>query len=116
MKFHLLSPVLAVAFVANAIAAPTLPLYENFGDISSNTAPVIDATAFANYGSFSVFTLLPYDFQNTLFFTNRGSMSGTPGFRFATASSSSSAIQPPFKPADTFVNDVGASVESGLSG
>src|SRR6185436_16441286 len=70
------------------------PLFENFGIIdTSQPSPQIDALAFANYGTFTVttspsltdfpytqvgipqaFTIIPYDFQNTLNFTNTGSM------------------------------------------
>src|SRR5712692_9324667 len=66
---------LAVAPLTGAVAQP-IPLYENFGVISA--PPQIDALAFANYGTFSVSTLLPYDFQNTLNFTNTGTMLGSP--------------------------------------
>ena len=72
-----------MASLTFAVAQP-IPLYENFGVISA--PPQIDALAFANYGSFSVFTLLPFDFQDTLNFTNTGTMSAVPGFLFDTAS------------------------------
>src|SRR6266446_395949 len=93
---------LAVASLTFAVAQP-IPLYENFGVISA--PPQIDALAFANYGTFSVFTLLPYDFQNTLDFTNTGGMFGSPGFQFDTASSSQ-----PRRMASSFFNRSGASV------
>ena len=56
-----------------------IPLYENFGTLTD--VPQIDAISFANYGTFSVSTVLPYDFQDTLNFTNMAEMSGSPGFR-----------------------------------
>ena len=46
-----------------------------FGAVTE--APQIDAVAFANYGDFSVFSALPFDFQNTRFFTNRGTITNT---------------------------------------
>ena len=95
---------LAVASVTFAVAQP-IPLYENFGVISA--PPQIDALAFANYGTFSVLTLLPYDFQNTLDFTNTGGMFGTPGFQFDTADSSH-----PRRMAASFFNRSGASVSA----
>ena len=91
-----------MASLTLAVAQP-IPLYENFGVISA--PPQIDALAFANYGTFSVFTLLPYDFQNTLDFTNTGGMFGTPGFQFDTADSSH-----PRRMAASFFNRSGASV------
>src|SRR3989442_7393801 len=55
------------------------PIYENFGTLTN--VPQIDAVAFANYGTFVVPSVLPFDTQNTLYFTNRGVMLGGPGFR-----------------------------------
>src|SRR2546425_12113657 len=96
---------LAVASLTLATAQP-IPLYENFGVIDfTETPPQIDALAFANYGSFSVFTLLPFDFQNTLNFTNTGTMFAFSGFQFDTASSSR-----PRRMAASFFNRSGASV------
>jgi hypothetical protein len=99
----LMFSVLSLTFGAQA---QTAPIYVNFGSVSDS--PQIDALAFANYGSFSASSSLPYDFQSTLYFTNRGSMAAFPGFRFGAASSS----QPPFRPAIYFENDVGGTVEA----
>jgi hypothetical protein len=88
-----------------AAQAQTIPLYENFGVITF--PPQIDAFAFANYGTFSVGTILPFDFQNTVNFTNTGTMSGRPGFEFDTASS----IQPR-QMAASFYNRSGATVNA----
>src|ERR1043165_7547421 len=94
--------VLAVASFTVAVAQP-IPLYENFGVITD--PPQIDALAFANYGTFSVGTTLPYDFQNTLNFTNTGSMTGGAGFQFDTAFSSG-----PRRTAASFVNRTGGTI------
>ncbi len=65
------------------LPAPTVaPIFINPGTVSFTNPPQINATAFVNLGSFGVQTILPYDFQNTLYFTNRGVMIGAPGFRF----------------------------------
>ena len=104
---RLMSIVVVLGSLAVARAQP-IPLYENFGVISfGTTAPQIDALAFANYGTFSVFTLLPYDFQNTLSFTNTGTMAGSPGFQFETASSFQ-----PRQMASSFFNRAGGNVSS----
>jgi hypothetical protein len=74
----------AAALPAMVCASPTtLPIYINSGTIATNPPPQIDATAFLNLGTFQVLLdTLPYDFSNTLYFTNRGVMIGAPGFRF----------------------------------
>ena len=92
---------------ASVIAGQTqpIPLYENFGVVNEFPSPQIDALAFANYGTFSVSTILPYDFQDTFNFTNTGTMLGIPGFQFDTASSSQ-----PRRMAASFYNRSGASV------
>lgn len=58
------------------------PIFINPGNVPFGEPPQINATAFLNLGSFNVLTPLPYDFQNTLYYTNRGTMLGAPGFRF----------------------------------
>ncbi len=55
-------------------------IYENFGMPTST--PQINAITFINHGLFSVSSILPYDTQNTLHFSNFGIMVGEPGFRF----------------------------------
>lgn len=68
---------------AREFPAPSIsPIFINPGNITFTNPPQIDATAFLNLGNFNVLTTLPYDFQNTLYYTNRGSMIGAPGFRF----------------------------------
>lgn len=95
----------ALSFVASG-SAQTINLYTNYGVVADNGP--IDAFAFANYGIFSTASSIPFDFQNTRNFTNRGTMVGVPGFRFATASSGT----PPFRTASNFVNEVGATVNA----
>jgi hypothetical protein len=72
-----------VALPGLLCAGPTtLPIYINPGTIATNP-PQIDATAFVNLGTFQALVgTLPYDFSNTLYYTNRGTMIGVPGFRF----------------------------------
>ncbi|MCF7763223.1 MAG: hypothetical protein K9N62_06075 [Verrucomicrobia bacterium] len=86
--------------------AATTPLYQNLGVLTST--PQIDATAFANHGDFSVFSILPFETQNTLNFTNTGRMFGNPGFRFETISATSVRT-----PARSFVNGVDGRVTVG---
>ena len=96
-----------ILMVASVARGQTIPLYENFGNITSITnTPQIDALAFANYGVFAAYLYsIPYDFQNTRNFTNRGSMSGYPGYRFDTVPSIGFR-----KPAAVFNNQVGGVV------
>lgn len=107
MKRVLLWLFLIVAFILPARGG-TSAIYENFGfnDFGANP-PQIDALAFANYGFFGVGTLLPYDFQNTLNFTNKGDMQGSVGFEFNLASSLG-----PRRPSANFVNGRGATITS----
>lgn len=104
MKQFLLATVLATTLSGVGIAQTT-PLYENYGLVTGS--PTIDATAFANYGTFNVSGTLPFDFTNTRFFTNRGFMSSLPGFRFDTAFDLGAP-----QPAAVFVNENGAEVRS----
>ena len=107
---HFIATLLSAALFSTGAAAQPIPIYENFGNVT--TTPQIDAIAFANYGDFSVSSMLPYDFQSTRFFTNRGAMTGFPGFRFATATSLGTA----FTPATNFLNDVGGVITAGSFG
>lgn len=67
----------------DAVREEVPPIFLNPGNQPFGlTPPQINATAFLNLGTFSVITTLPYDFQNTRYFTNRGTMQGAPGFRF----------------------------------
>ena len=94
------------------------PMYINNGTVqcSFNTEPPpqIDAIAFVNNGSFcsSLFssnffllTLLPYDFQNVLYYTNNGIMIGDAGYRFSHVSDAGQR-----GPSDTFFNSGTVSV------
>ncbi len=67
-------------FACISLHAGTSPLFFNPGSITS--AIPIDATSFFNLGTFDLSTPTPYDTQNTLNFTNRGTMLGSVGFRF----------------------------------
>ncbi|MEW6156310.1 MAG: hypothetical protein AB1813_02700 [Verrucomicrobiota bacterium] len=122
-KFALTS--LAALLMATPSWAQPVPLYENFGSVvyrwddELNHPPVVDATSFANYGSFVITNIidfnllgllqglgLPYETANTLNFTNRGEMKGLFGFRFNNATVSGR------KPAQNFVNGNGGRIEA----
>lgn len=65
------------------LPTPTVdPIFINPGQVNFTNPPQINATAFLNLGTFGVQTILPFDFQNTLYYTNRGTVVGAPGFRF----------------------------------
>src|SRR5688500_15093305 len=104
MKRILFLGLALVATLFHSLAQP-ITLFENFGEI--NGAPQVDAIAFANYGTFSTSTTLPYDFENTQFFTNRGAMIGGVGFEFATAFSLGPKV-----PAESFYNAPGARISA----
>lgn len=74
-----LTTIAAVLLSSFASVAATTPLYVNHGTVS--VAPQIDAAAFFNDGEFDIFTSLPFSTLNTVNFTNRGSMFGSPGWR-----------------------------------
>jgi hypothetical protein len=77
-----------VLAVATTAPAATLPVYENNAPMISppTIAPQIDAVAWVNRSEFDVLTFLglPYESQNTRFFTNTpsGFMVMDPGIRF----------------------------------
>lgn len=99
----------AILFAASGSYAGTIDLYLVEGTESVFPANQVDARAYANYGSHSVFTgNFLYDFWNVENFTNRGTMFGTPGFRIETASDTL-----PAKQAKVFINDVDALVDVG---
>ncbi len=102
---HLLIAVAAASALTAVTDAQVTPLYENFGVV--NGSPTIDALAFANYGRFDVFGTLPFDFNSTRYFTNRGTMISQPGFRFDTGTNLGAA-----KPAIAFVNETGGSIRA----
>ncbi len=114
-----------LALGAAPAAAQTIPLYEHFGtgvyrvDRAQQAPPAIDATAFANYGTFVITNVidydlyplyaileLPYEFGNLVNFTNRNRMSGLFGFRFNQATDVGVGRM------GTFVNDNGALIDS----
>lgn len=116
--FALLS---AATLAGVALQAQTLPLYEHFGanvyrvDRPQSAPPNIDATAVANYGSFTITNIinydlysfdsvfeLPYEPGNMVYFTNKNWMSGLFGFRFNTATDAGRRRM------GTFLNDNGA--------
>lgn len=95
----------ALAFLCNVVSAPS-PRYENFSILTN--VPQIDAVIFGNFGDFSVGTPLPYTTQNTLYYTNRGQMFGSPGFLFQNISDSGKRSW-----SSSFFNGTGASVQAG---
>ena len=116
-KSLLLSGLLLTAGLDLSLQSQPDPIYVNRGIVEFSDAPVINALAFANYGSFSVSPNLPlelpFDTMNTLNFTNRGVMSGSVGFNFQHVASNGRR-----SPALNFVNDAGAEIvaESGFFG
>lgn len=98
-----------LVFAAHLGVQSATPLFENFGELTD--VPQLDTSAFANYGDFTVSTILPYETQNTLYFTNSGRMFGLPGFRFENVSSQSVR-----KPAANFINTVDAHVTATSAG
>ena len=111
-KLLLLSGLLLTAGLDLSLQSQPDPIYLNRGIVEFSDSPVINAFAFANYGSFSVspnlqdFPLeLPFDTMNTLNFTNRGVMSASVGFNFQ-------HIAPDGRrsPALNFVNDARAEI------
>ncbi len=79
--------------------------YINYGTIT--TPPQIDAFNFVNYGTFSIFTLDPFETSNTRNFTNYGSLTGASGWWFDNSPAASGAR----RMADSFVNHNGAVVQ-----
>jgi hypothetical protein len=82
----------------------TVPIYVNDRDFNNAVPPQIDATAFVNQALFSVYVSpLPFQTQNTLYYTNKGSgvMTGYVGFRFDYFNPLTGISYP----ANTFVNN-----------
>lgn len=76
-------------------------------DWAATNAPSINAISFINYGEFEAdSTEIPYDFQNTLFFTNHNQMFGSVGYLFNLTKDNGQRL-----PADTFNNVANASIE-----
>jgi hypothetical protein len=98
MKPFLATILLSLSLTGAALADSGAP-YVNFGNVTA--APAVDAPAFENFGTFQAITTLtfsnltstaeliatplPYATRDTLYFTNTGTMTGVPGFRFDTA-------------------------------
>ncbi len=110
-KSLLLSGLLLTAGLDLSLQSQPDPIYLNRGMVDFSDSPVINALAFANYGSFNVSSDLPFDTMNTLNFTNRGIMSASVGFNFQHIASNGRR-----SPALNFVNDARAEIiaESGL--
>ncbi|MGC8886731.1 MAG: hypothetical protein ACP5MG_06195 [Verrucomicrobiia bacterium] len=104
LKSAMLTMLAGIAALAVISArGQALPIYINDRDFYYTTPPQIDARAFVNQAIFSVTTSpLPFETQNTLYFTNKGSgvMTGNVGFRFNYYNPSNNLTLP----ADTFVN------------
>ena len=93
----------------NAAAQPQ-DVFFNKGFIDVDELP-IDAVTFVNDGSLTVNTIiLPFDTQNTLYYTNRGIMNSASGFIFENIADT--GIR---KPADTFFNDFGSEINAAAS-
>src|SRR5215208_1584179 len=73
--------VLTLLCTAYQSARATDDTYTNFGAVT-DPAPQIDAINFVNEGTFDIFTQFPFDTSNTLNVTNRGTLTGTVGYRF----------------------------------
>src|SRR5688572_3284833 len=82
-------------------ALPLQPPAEVYHNRTTIQDPQVNARHFVNDGAITAFALFhPWDSQNTITFTNRGSMFGGPGFRFET-------VDDPFgirRPANSFLN------------
>jgi hypothetical protein len=97
-----------VALLASLeFGAAVTPLYVNEGTLTE--VPQVDAQVFVNHGFFSVSSPLPYQTQNTLIYTNTGTMISPPGFDFGTISDSGLRT-----PASLFYNDLNATVATGI--
>jgi len=96
----------STSFAGGLLAQPE-NLYENYGFVDQGSELPINARAFANYGSFTVFGALPFDTQNTLNFTNTGVMNGSVGFRFDQVADNGKRSK-----AEHFYNASGAEINS----
>src|SRR5262245_46042788 len=82
---------------------PPADFYVNKGNV---TNAQVNARNFVNEGRFTVLSQVPWDPQNTINFTNRGTISGSVGFRFETVDSGFGLR----KQASSFYNAPGARV------
>jgi len=100
----------ALALV-QSIGAP-LPLFVN--DRFLSEAQNIDATAVLNRGTMnfvSANSMIELDFQNTQYYTNRGTMNGIPGWRFDFTDELGNRGD-----AEWFINEAGGTVTGSSSG
>ncbi|MCX7872617.1 MAG: hypothetical protein N2487_04970 [Verrucomicrobiae bacterium] len=84
MKLRIAITILSLILCVRG-AGQTTPIYINERDFTGAVPPQIDATAFVNQALFSIsVSPLPFQTQNTLYYTNKGSgvMTGSVGFRF----------------------------------
>jgi hypothetical protein len=102
MKIKTLLALAGWLSVGSLLADPQ-PIYENLGTQTNNVQ--VDAVAFANYGWFVTDTPALWDGQNTRYWTNRGTMTGNPGFRFDYVNDAGFR-----QPSDSFFNGPGASI------
>src|SRR5688572_17640918 len=94
----LLSIILASSF--SSWALPLQPPGEIYHNRTTIQDPQVNARHFVNDGDITASGIHPWDSQNTITFTNRGSMFGAVGFRFET-------VDDPFgirRPANSFLN------------
>jgi hypothetical protein len=84
---------------------------EFFVNNGAATNVQVNALHFINEGDFLVNSAIPWDAQNTLTFTNRGNMDGSPGFIFETVSASGQK-----SPAASFFNGGNGSISISAAG
>ncbi len=84
--FRSFSTIALLSLTISAARAQEAPaqIYINKGNV---TNVQVNAVNFVNEGRFAITSILPWDPQNTVNFTNRGTMSGSVGFRFETVDS-----------------------------
>jgi hypothetical protein len=83
--------------------------YINTGTISGNP-PQVDAINFFNSGTWFISTVAPYETANTLTYTNKGFMFGTPGWEFDLGPSITGSRT---NLSAVFYNDNGATIQAG---
>lgn len=101
---------IAIGFVCLAsfpVTGQPVPVYENLGTVTN--VPDINAITFINRGQFTVGSELPFQTQNTLNYTNTGSMFGDPGFRLELLKQDGSRFL-----AENFHQRAGATIQAGL--
>ena len=71
-----------LGLVLSVFAAKATDSLDIFSGTISGTPPNVDATNFYNSGTWNISTATPYETQNTLNYTNAGSMTGSVGWEF----------------------------------